>query len=387
MAVFKRWNGKRITAEHSKWKQARWTVQFILRGRRVYQAVPEARTQAQAERAEIKLREDIYNRRYGNGRAVKLADFFEQTYLPTLKGSAHRDAVSRGKLITDFFGDQSLPDITARDVKRFKSSLKSSETPRGSLRSGSTVNRYVYLLSAIFSQAIEEEIVSQNPCARINDEPEKERERYLTTDEQDRMLKVMVGDLDYIRAPFEVSLHTGLRKNVELLKLKVGHLNFTSRPMFFPIHGGNVEIPPNWLIVVSGKRGKYRLVPMNSVARPILYRIAAEQSPDAFVFDKDANGINEYWIDKGFEDACNSARVTFGAVKPGGIIWHDIRRTFATRLRAHGVHEYDIQDLLGHSKPGVTKVYARATLSVLEAAVEKITKPVGQIVEFGRRAG
>ena len=35
-------------------------------------------------------------------------------------------------------------------------------------------------------------------------------------------------------------------------------------------------------------------------------------------------------------------------------------RTLATRLRAHGVHEYGIQDLLGHSKPGVTKVYARA---------------------------
>ena len=85
--------------------------------------------------------------------------------------------------------------------------------------------------------------------------------------------------------------------------------------------------------------------------------------------------------------ACGRAGVTFGAVRPGGIIWHDLRRTFATRLRAHGVHEYDIQDLLGHSKPGVTKVYARATLSVLEAAVEKITKPVGQIVEFGRRAG
>ena len=149
MPVFKRWNGKRITAQHSHWKQAHWTVEFILRGRRVYQAVPEAHTQAQAERAEIKLREDIYNRRYGNGRAVKLADFFEQTYLPTLKGSAYRDAVSRGKLVTDFFGDQILPDITPQDVKRFKSSLKSSETSRGSLRSGSTVNRYVYLLSAV----------------------------------------------------------------------------------------------------------------------------------------------------------------------------------------------------------------------------------------------
>lgn len=75
--------------------------------------------------------------------------------------------------------------------------------------------------------------MSENPCARINDEPEKEQERYLTTNEQERMLEVMVGDLDYVRASFEVSPHTGLRKNVELLKLKVAHLNFTSCPMFF----------------------------------------------------------------------------------------------------------------------------------------------------------
>jgi len=149
--------------------------------------------------------------------------------------------------------------------------------------------------------------MTDNPCALINDEPEKERERYLTTDEQERMLQVMVCDLDYIRVPFEVSLHTGLRKNVELLKLKVGHLNFTSHPIFFPIHGGNVEIPSNWLIVVSGKRGKYRLIPMNSIARAILSRVADDRSPDAFVFDKDTNGVNEYWIDKGFEDACDLA--------------------------------------------------------------------------------
>ena len=44
---------------------------------------------------------------------------------------------------------------------------------------------------------------------------------------------------------------------------------------------------------------------MNSIARAILWRVAQDRSPEAFVFDKDANGINEYWIDKGFEDACN----------------------------------------------------------------------------------
>ena len=99
----KRWNGKRITGRaFENRSKARWTVQFILRGRRAYQAVPEVRTQAQAERAEIKLREESGHHGGKRKWAVKLADFFEQTYLPTLKGSAHRDASSRGKLITDF---------------------------------------------------------------------------------------------------------------------------------------------------------------------------------------------------------------------------------------------------------------------------------------------
>ena len=74
-------------------------------------------------------------------------------------------------------------------------------------------------------------------------------------------------------------------------------------------------------------------------------------------------------------------------VLPGGIIWHDLRRTFATRLRANGVHEYDISDLLGHSRPGVTRVYARATRTVLEQAVEKLTEPWGQVIEFRKKSG
>jgi len=72
--------------------------------------------------------------------------------------------------------------------------------------------------------------------------------------------------------------------------------------------------------------------------------------------------------------------------KAGGIIWHDLRRTFATRLRANRVHEYDIQDLLGHAKPGFTKVYARATLTVLEDAVNKLTEPWGEVIKFERKA-
>lgn len=77
-------------------------------------------------------------------------------------------------------------------------------------------------------------------------------------------------------------------------------------------------------------------------------------------------------------DSMQRAGIPFGETMAGGIIWHDLRRTFATRLRAHGVHECDIQALLGHSKPGVTIVYARATHAALEAAVEKLIEPIGR---------
>jgi integrase len=62
----------------------------------------------------------------------------------------------------------------------------------------------------------------------------------------------------------------------------------------------------------------------------------------------------------------------------------NLRRRFATRLRAAGVHEYDIADLLGHSTtPGdtrassVTRGYARAVPQRLRDAVE--------LLEVGRR--
>ncbi len=125
---------------------------------------------------------------------------------------------------------------------------------------------------------------------------------------------------------------------------------------------------------------------MNSVVRGALLEAMQDRSPAGFVFDADHNGVSEYSLKWGFEEACKRAQIVYGETKAGGIIWHDLRRTFATRLRANGVHEYDTQDLLGHAKPGVTKVYARAALTVLKAAVDKLTEPWGEVIRFGRKA-
>lgn len=61
--------------------------------------------------------------------------------------------------------------------------------------------------------------------------------------------------------------------------------------------------------------------------------------------------------------------------------FHDLRQTFATRLRAANVHEYDIADLLGHSTtPGdtrgtkVTRGYAHGVPQRLRDAVNSLEK-------------
>ena len=68
------------------------------------------------------------------------------------------------------------------------------------------------------------------------------------------------------------------------------------------------------------------------------------------------------------------------------MIWHDLRRTFATELRGRQVHEYDISDLLGHTIQSVTGTYARSTPEALEDAVNRLTEPRGNVIQFKRKA-
>lgn len=99
------------------------------------------------------------------------------------------------------------------------------------------------------------------------------------------------------------------------------------------------------------------------------------------------SGVDAEAIRSGFAIACKKAEITRGQTKAGGITWHDLRHTFATRLRGEKVHELDIMQLLGHSSLGVTAGYAHGTPTVIQSAVDKLAEPRGQVVEFAQRAG
>ena len=87
------------------------------------------------------------------------------------------------------------------------------------------------------------------------------------------------------------------------------------------------------------------------------------------------------------ESICDHALSGTVDTKAGGIKWHDLRHTFATRWRVEGVHELDIMQLMGHSSMRVTAGYAHATPAVIQSAVNKLSQSRGEVLQFARKAG
>ena len=124
---------------------------------------------------------------------------------------------------------------------------------------------------------------------------------------------------------------------------------------------------------------------MNSPVRAALQKVIDDRSSGK-VFDYAQTGVSTSTLRRGFEKACERAGIRFGLTVEGGVIWHDLRRTFATELRGRQVHEYDIADLLGHTIQSVTGTYARSTPEALEEAVNRLTEPRGSVIQFKRKA-
>ena len=63
----------------------RWHYDFMIKTRRFRGVIPEARTKAQAERAETQIRQDVYEDKYEKATAPSLDSFVKEVYLPWSK--------------------------------------------------------------------------------------------------------------------------------------------------------------------------------------------------------------------------------------------------------------------------------------------------------------
>jgi integrase len=242
-----------------------------------------------------------------------------------------------------------------------------------------TVNRDIAALKAVLSKAIEWGVLDRSDLARVR--PLKTdpigRVRFLSADEEKKLRKALTARdrgmrerrerfnhwraerqepplapypspfADHIEPLVLLLLNTGLRFG-EATQMRHRDVNARDR-----------------LITVAGegaKSGRTRVIPMNLEAHRVLS--ALKGSPDDYVFPGDG-GRRLTTIKKAWKALLSDAAIT-------GFRLHDLRHTFASRVKRGGADLYAVQRLLGHSSPLMTQRYAHLQPDDLRGAVERI---------------
>ncbi len=211
-----------------------------------------------------------------------------------------------------------------------------------------SINRELAMLSKAFTLAVEEwEWLNHKPFLKITKEEENnEQEKYLTLDEEKRLLE---NCPEWLKDLIVFSLNTGLRQDEQL-----------------SLTWARVSRSRKTILIQETKSGKPRSIPLNQTALSVLERNARTRSikNDLVFFSSNGTKINN----------CNLIRAFNKALRKTGIsdfTWHGLRRTFATRLAHRGLDIYKISKLLGHEDVLTTqKRYAHHCSESLRDGVE-----------------
>jgi integrase len=205
-------------------------VEFSLRGHYVKEAIPEARNKAKAERAETAMRQAIYDRRFNRASGTtQLSDFVDKVFIPfAAEKRSFKDDKQRAGVVKEFFRGRQVRDVTPMLIEKFKSDLRKRRTKYKREMSPATVNRYLQVLSKVLSLAYDNGLIDSNPMSRVRRlrEPPP-RERYITGEEEERLLTALRTYGERVEALAALGLDTGLRLS-ELLRLRWEDVGETS---------------------------------------------------------------------------------------------------------------------------------------------------------------
>ena len=259
--------------------------------------------------------------------------------------------------------------VTPPDVRDYRAYLQSV---RG-LKPNS-VNRALSSLSVFFEWARDEGLVAANPCKGVRPAQQQPRPpRWLDRREQAALRRALreVVQLAELKARlagkpipalvrarrdqalFALMLDAGLRVG-EVCSLRLADVVLNDRS--------------GHLVVRSGKRGKYREVPLNRSARQAL-RAWLEVRPgvddDRLLLGRDRQPLQPRGVQRRVAYYARRARLE-------GVTPHALRHTFAKNLVDAGRPLTEVAALLGHARLNTTAVYTQPGQEDLRRAVEAV---------------
>jgi len=257
------------------------------------------------------------------------------------------DDVARLEVLKGWFLGQAADTITAHLLE-----TKLEAARRENQWAPATVNHHHTAVSLAFRLAIAKDKVKENPARKIRRVPEdNNRVRYLSAEEEEKLREAIRSKPEWAEHEPELvlALHTGLRRT----------------DMYQRLVWENVDLSLRIATIPRSKNDEPVHIPLNPSAMRALAAFKTRGDGTGRVVRNAAGEtlvVNAHW----FPDALRAAGIA-------NFHWHDLRHTFASRLRQSGAPLGHIAELMGHKGLSMTRRYAHLSIANLHEAVSRIS--------------
>lgn len=328
-------------------KSPYWQIRFQINGIRVQES-SRANSKREAEEYEDKLKRDLRRQLLLGEKPNRTWPEAEMRWLEEKK---HKRSLERDIYVFQWLEPHlkhyALKDIT-KDVIEMLAKQKESETYSGKSKpiTASTINKMLALIGGVLNRACKQWEWIEKVPAMIKRKESKNRIRWLTREEADRLLSDS-GLPFHLWAMIKFSLATGLRES-NVVNLPWADVDMERRHVI--IHGD------------ASKNEKPIPVPLNDDAMDVLYKCQGQHATRVFVYDgKPVASANT----KAFNKALARAGIT-------NFRWHDLRHTWASWHVQSGTSLQELQLLGGWKRFDMVLRYAHLNSTQLMTAANRI---------------
>lgn len=350
----------------------------------------EARNLAKAKMGEVATGGDPAKARADRRRDMTIADlsdlYLEEGVDHKKAGTILNDKSRISRHIKPLLGTKTVKMLSKEDVARFQRDIAAGKTAtsehtkkggRSAVTGGKRAAALcVNLLSAMYSFAIDRKFAPENPCAGVKRYAMGSKERYLTTEELERLgaaiREAETAGIEWVPDPDKKTKHAPKPEN---RRVKVAqHVAGAFRLLILTgcrlreilhLKWSDLDIERGLLLLSDSKTGRRAIVlsapalaVLVSLPRVGVYVIAGETA--GAEDEKPRSDLNRPWFAIRRRAGLDDVRI------------HDLRHSFASVGAGAGLGLPIVGALLGHSQPRTTQRYAHLDNDPLRRATNRI---------------